>query len=47
MVVHSIFETNKGCVAINHRPEARTPDPIYFYFAIDHILGFLVETISW
>jgi hypothetical protein len=33
----AIFDKNGGCVSIYHRPEARTP----------HILGFLVETISW
>jgi hypothetical protein len=32
-----LFSTkNGGCVAIDHRPKA-----------IDHILGFLMETISW
>jgi hypothetical protein len=33
-------------VAIDHRPEAHTPHPTCFLF-IDHILRFLVETISW
>jgi hypothetical protein len=46
MVVHAIFDKNGGCVAIDHRPEARTPHHICF-LVIDHILGFLVETISW
>jgi hypothetical protein len=27
MVVHAIFDKNGGCVAIDHRPEACTPDP--------------------
>jgi hypothetical protein len=27
MRVHAIFDKNGGCVAIDHRPEARTPDP--------------------
>jgi hypothetical protein len=35
-----------GCVAIDHRPEARTPHPTCV-LAIDHIFGFLLETISW
>jgi hypothetical protein len=30
MVVHAIFDKNKGCVAIDHRPEAHTPDPHMF-----------------
>jgi hypothetical protein len=47
MVVHAIFDKNGGCVAIDHRPEARTPDPPRVFLAIDHNLGFLVETISW
>jgi hypothetical protein len=25
----AIFERNGGCVAIDHRPEARTPHPTY------------------
>jgi hypothetical protein len=29
MVVHAIFNKNRGCVAINHRPKARTPHPTY------------------
>jgi hypothetical protein len=24
------FDKNRGCVAIAHRPEARTPHPTYF-----------------
>jgi hypothetical protein len=24
MVVHAIFDKNRGCVAIDHRPQART-----------------------
>jgi hypothetical protein len=30
MVVHAIFEKNKGCVAFDHQPEARTPHPHMF-----------------
>jgi hypothetical protein len=29
MVVLAIFDKNRGCVAINHRPEARTPHLTY------------------
>jgi hypothetical protein len=29
MVVHAIFDKNRGCVAIDHRPGARTPHPTY------------------
>jgi hypothetical protein len=29
MVVLAIFNKNRGCVAIDHRPEARTPHPKY------------------
>jgi hypothetical protein len=29
MVVHAISDKNGGCVAIDHRPEARTPHPTY------------------
>jgi hypothetical protein len=31
MVVHAIFEKNVGCVAIDHRLEARTLHPTYVY----------------
>jgi hypothetical protein len=37
MVVHAIFDKNKGCVAIDHRPDARTPHPHICFLAIDHI----------
>jgi hypothetical protein len=47
MVVDAIFNKNVGCVAIDHRPEFCTPHPHICFLAIDHILGFLVETISW
>jgi hypothetical protein len=30
VVVHGYFRQNGGCVAINHRPEARTPHPHMF-----------------
>jgi hypothetical protein len=30
MGVHAIFDKNEGCVAIDHRPEGRTPDPHMF-----------------
>jgi hypothetical protein len=42
----AIFDKNGGFVAIDHKPEAHTPPHISF-LAIDHILGFLVETNSW
>jgi hypothetical protein len=29
MIVHGYFRQNGGCVAIDHRPEARTPHPTY------------------
>jgi hypothetical protein len=29
MVIHGYFRQNGGCVAIDHRPEARTPNPTY------------------
>jgi hypothetical protein len=29
MVVHAIFNKNRGCAAINHRSKARTPHPTY------------------
>jgi hypothetical protein len=29
MVVHAIFNKNRGSVAIDHRPEARTHHPTY------------------
>jgi hypothetical protein len=32
MVVHAIFDKNVGCVAIDHRPEARIPHPTYVSF---------------
>jgi hypothetical protein len=31
MVVHAIFDKNRGCVAIDHRLEARTPHPTYVF----------------
>jgi hypothetical protein len=31
MVVHVIFDKNGGCVAIDHRPEDRTPLPTYVF----------------
>jgi hypothetical protein len=30
MIVHGYFRQSWGCVAIDHRPEARTPHPTYF-----------------
>jgi hypothetical protein len=47
MFVHAIFDKNGGCVAIDHRLEARTPHPHICLISIYCILGFLVETISW
>jgi hypothetical protein len=41
----AIFDKNGGYVAIDHKPEARTPPHISF-LAIYHILEFQVETIS-
>jgi hypothetical protein len=29
MVVHAIFDENRGCMAFDHQPEARTPHPTY------------------
>jgi hypothetical protein len=29
MVIHVIFDKNRGCVAFDHRQEARTPHPTY------------------
>jgi hypothetical protein len=29
MGVHASFDKNDGCVALDHRPEDRTPDPTY------------------
>jgi hypothetical protein len=29
MVIHGYFRQKWGCVAIDHRPEARTPHPTY------------------
>jgi hypothetical protein len=29
MVIHAILDTNRGCVIIDHRPEAHKPDPTY------------------
>jgi hypothetical protein len=34
----AIFNRNGGCVAIDHRPEARTPHPTYVSFPGDHFL---------
>jgi hypothetical protein len=33
MGVHSIFDKNGGCVAIDHRQKASTPDPTYVSLA--------------
>jgi hypothetical protein len=29
IVIHAIFDENRGCVAFDHQPEARTPHPTY------------------
>jgi hypothetical protein len=29
MFINAIFDKNEGCVAIDHRPVAHTPDPTY------------------
>jgi hypothetical protein len=42
----AIFDKNVGCVAIDIRPKAHTPHYTCF-LSIDHIVGFMVETISW
>jgi hypothetical protein len=36
MVVHTIFDKNGGCVAIDHWPEAHTPHPHMFPCHISH-----------
>jgi hypothetical protein len=36
MVVHAIFDKNRGCVAFDHQPEARTPHPNKFPFHGSH-----------
>jgi hypothetical protein len=41
----AIFDKNGDYVAIDHRPEAHTP--YICFLAIDHILGLLMEAISW
>jgi hypothetical protein len=46
MVVHAIFDKNRGCVAIDHRQEARTPHPHMFLCHKSHF-WILVETIYW
>jgi hypothetical protein len=40
IVVHAIFDKNMGCVAIDHRPEARTPHPTYVSFPLVTFLDF-------
>jgi hypothetical protein len=40
MVVHAIFDENGSCVAIDHQPEARTPDPTYVSLPWITILDF-------
>jgi hypothetical protein len=41
MVVHSIFYKNGGCIAIDERTEARTPDPTYVSFPLVVFLDLL------
>jgi hypothetical protein len=36
----AIFDRNGGCVAINHRPETRTPHPTYVSLPEIRILDF-------
>jgi hypothetical protein len=36
MVVHAIFDKNRGCVPFDHQPEARTPHPHMFPFRGSH-----------
>jgi hypothetical protein len=45
MVVHAIFDKNRGCVAIDHRPEARTPHPTYVSLPYITFLDFLVKNL--
>jgi hypothetical protein len=42
----AIFDKNGGCVAVDHRPEARIPHPHMFPCYRSHF-GFMVESISW
>jgi hypothetical protein len=32
MVIHAIFNKNRGCVSIDHRLEVHTPHPTYVSF---------------
>jgi hypothetical protein len=36
LVVHAIFDKNRGCVAIDHQQEARTPHPHMFLCHTSH-----------
>jgi hypothetical protein len=40
MVVHGNFRQNGGCVAIDHRPEARTLYPTYVFLPLITFLDF-------
>jgi hypothetical protein len=42
----NVLDKNGGCVANDIRPKAHTPHYTCF-LSIDHIHGFMVETISW
>jgi hypothetical protein len=41
MVVHAIFDTNRGCVPFDHRLEAHTPHPTYVSLPDITFLGVL------
>jgi hypothetical protein len=45
MVVHAILDTNGGCVAIDHRPEAHKPDPTYVSWPKITFLDFWWRTL--
>jgi hypothetical protein len=40
MVIHGYFRQNGDCVAIDHRPEARTPHPTYVSLPLIAFLDF-------
>jgi hypothetical protein len=45
MVVHAIFDKNRGCVVIDHRPEAHTPHPTHVSLPEITFLDFLVKNL--
>jgi hypothetical protein len=40
MGVYAIFDKNEGCLAIDHRPYGRTPDPTYVSLSLITFLDF-------